>query len=254
MADTKVCSKCGIEKAVKEFRGCKKRGKYRASCHSCERSKWREKAKKRLQKHGIMVSCARCGKEVLKDPKEIKRYKTHFCSRACGTRGVGGFRKDLAGRRFGRLVVKEYVGKRGTGYFWLCKCDCGSSKMVRSGRLKTGSTKSCGCYREDYWRNQNGGRYKTKAGYIIIYKPGHPLASKNGQVTEHRWVAAEYWGLEAVKSAIVHHKNGIRHDNRIENLELRTSHTHWKGQTVEDMTEWAIEYLSVHAPELLKNA
>ena len=198
------------------------------------------------------MSCARCGKRSLKAPNEIRRYKTQFCSRACGTRGTGGFRIDLTGQRFGRLVVKEYVGKKKTGYFWLCKCDCGNSKAIRGTKLKSGGTKSCGCYHRSGGR-RNGGKFISQAGYVSIYKPDHPLAAKGGYVTEHRWVAAEHWGCDVVKDALVHHKNGIRGDNRIENLELRTIHTHWKGQSVEDMTEWAGEHLSAHAPELLKN-
>lgn len=59
-----------------------------------------------------------------------------------------------AGARFGRLTVKELAargsakeGRRDRVY--LCVCDCGNSTEVRSGNLRSGSTKSCGCYRKD---------------------------------------------------------------------------------------------------------
>ena len=49
--------------------------------------------------------------------------------------------EDLTGMRFGRLIAIKYVGKSR----WLCKCDCGGTKVTRASSLKSGYTKSCGC-------------------------------------------------------------------------------------------------------------
>lgn len=52
---------------------------------------------------------------------------------------------DLTGQRFGRLVVlKEICGQKRVS--WLCQCDCGKQCIVRRDNLRSGKTKSCGCY------------------------------------------------------------------------------------------------------------
>lgn len=53
---------------------------------------------------------------------------------------------DLTGKRFGRFTVIEKVGvSKNCQALWLCLCDCGNKVTVRSGNLKSGNTKSCGC-------------------------------------------------------------------------------------------------------------
>ncbi len=53
--------------------------------------------------------------------------------------------RDLVGQRFGRLVVvrQEIVDGRIVGQF--CRCDCGGTKVVRTGSLSSGTIRSCGC-------------------------------------------------------------------------------------------------------------
>lgn len=59
---------------------------------------------------------------------------------------MGGKLINLKGKRFGKLEVKERAGsdKWGTAT-WLCQCDCGGTKVVRGGSLRSGKVKSCGC-------------------------------------------------------------------------------------------------------------
>ena len=63
-------------------------------------------------------------------------------------------------------------------------------------------------------------------GYILLYKPEHPLSNKVGYLVEHRFIASEKWGSEAVKDNCVHHINGIKTDNRIENLKILSPSDH----------------------------
>jgi len=75
-----------------------------------------------------------------------------------------------------------------------------------------------------------GGRQKTSDGYILVTiqpdNPFYPMAGRKGVVGEHRLVVAKRLNRCLTKGEDVHHKNGIRDDNRDENLELvsRTNH------------------------------
>ncbi len=61
-------------------------------------------------------------------------------------------KSDLCGKRFGRLFVFHQSGERSPegGIQWLCLCDCGTLKVVPTGSLKFGGTKSCGCLRKKW--------------------------------------------------------------------------------------------------------
>lgn len=96
--------------------------------------------------------------------------------------------------------------------------------------------------------------YKDKAGYIVLTnRNDHPNAHKNGRILEHTVVMSEYLGRPLLPHENVHHKNGQRDDNRIENLEL-WSRSQPPGQRIEDKIAWAIELLNVYAPEALDAA
>lgn len=83
-----------------------------------------------------------------------------------------------------------------------------------------------GKYREDN-NNWKGGRSITAHGYMLRrVGVGHHLADCRGYAYEHRVVAEEKLGRPLLKSEIVHHKNGIRYDNRPENLEIFPSSAH----------------------------
>lgn len=74
--------------------------------------------------------------------------------------------------------------------------------------------------------NFKGYRRRTSKGYIALYRPNHPMATKDGLVMEHRVIMEEHLGTFIPKGFTVHHINGIKDDNRIENLALMTNSAH----------------------------
>ena len=96
---------------------------------------------------------------------------------------------------------------------------------------------------------KNIGVKLDKVGYVQV----RTLAgngNKGRYTYEHRLVMQEMIGRPLVKGETVHHKNGIRNDNRPENLEL-WSEAQPYGQRVEDKVAHAIEILERYAPERL---
>jgi hypothetical protein len=94
--------------------------------------------------------------------------------------------------------------------------------------------------------NWKGGRTKTPDGYVLVAARNHPSAKKpHYKVAEHRLVMEKHIGRYLLKHENVHHKNGIKDDNRIENLEL-WSRSQPTGQRVEDKLAWAYEIIKLY--------
>lgn len=151
-----------------------------------------------------MRTCEFCQKPLLERQKR-------FCSRDCLYRGA---------------VLPARIPER--------PCErCGKVFRPKQ-RQNAGRFCSRSCLYEEMRgekaANWKGGRMVKSDGYVLTYAPDHPTSRRQkGYVLEHRLVMEQHLGRLLESHETVHHKNGDRQDNRIENLEL-WSGRHGKGQ------------------------
>lgn len=167
-------------------------------------------------------------------------------------------KRNLIGQTFGRLTVIKEAGRNRVSHIqWLCECTCGTSKVILGGNLRAGRTKSCGCLQREIsskimserirntgprHHNWKGGRFQSNHGYVFILDRQHENSNHLGYVLEHVKVMSKIIGRPMLPKETIHHKNGIRNDNRPENLELWAS-SHPPGQRIEDLLTYAREIL-----------
>lgn len=79
--------------------------------------------------------------------------------------------KDLTGQRFGGLIVISLQPTESRKTYWICQCDCGEVKIVRSDNLQCGAIKSCGCLKKEQdKKNLTTHHNHMKSGTIIFKK------------------------------------------------------------------------------------
>lgn len=101
---------------------------------------------------------------------------------------------------------------------------------------------------------RKSGSYVSAEGYRLICAPESPYTTRrDGYIQEHRLVMSEHLGRVLLPTEEVHHKNGNKLDNQLQNLELWSSKQP-KGQRVEDKVEWAKEILALYEPQALSVA
>ena len=163
--------------------------------------------------------CISCGRYFRKEANHKNKSKNDFCSVACYRLYQRKDMKEFNCDFCGKSIIVDRINQRKQEHHF-CNCDCWG---------KWQSINKCG-ENHPTWK---GGRSITAYCYVEIYSPKHPNCTKHrGYVREHRLVMEKHLGRYLTKDELVHHLNGIKDDNRIENLGLVTKHTHEKKTVI----------------------
>jgi len=130
----------------------------------------------------------------------------------------------------GEIKNASKIGKSGSSRFIWVKCPvCGNERwqsylyFLKSEGKRRGICPSCAS-REHSSKRFLGTRRKERSGYVFVGLRRddffYPMANKLGRVAEHRLVMAKHLGRCLLPWELVHHKNGVKDDNQVENLEL----------------------------------
>jgi len=179
--------------------------------------------------------CSNCHKVFYRFPSERKGHRLIFCSRKCMSqyfqdRGNPNYRGNFThhtckncGKRFKRKLNRSRIPR-------FCSHSC---SMQYLWRIKVLNYKNA-----TKWK---GGIRTTKDG-IKIYQPNHPNACDNA-VFQHRLVIEKKLGRYLKSWEIIHHINGDKFDNNINNLYLMTSkqHNNYHKNLILTYKRWGIK-------------
>jgi hypothetical protein len=127
--------------------------------------------------------------------------------------------------KVGDIVSAGEIGKKGNYKCILIACPlCGEERWVYITNLKRSSFKGLcpKCYNISKCgsnsSNWKGGKSRHYEGYIKIYMPEHHRADSSGYVYEHILVWEREHGILIPEGHVIHHLNGLKADNRPDNL------------------------------------
>ncbi len=147
----------------------------------------------------IICVCEQCNKIFEIVPAKFKLGLGRFCSKPCVAKYRTTKVKCICENCGETFEIQPYRYNHGGGKF--CSPQC-------RGKIQSGSN-----------HPQYIGGSVDEFGYRTIIIGGH-------RIKEHRWVLEQYLGRELTKDECVHHINGIRDDNNINNLQLMTNSEH----------------------------
>lgn len=121
-----------------------------------------------------------CGAETVVPASALKSGNTKSCG--CLLHNAAHNSLSLVGNRYGRLVVlkrvEDNINPKYRKSVWLCKCDCGKTKIINGTSLVKGQTRSCGCLCHEVITRHGMG--KTRLYHVwwnMIYRCYNPKAA-----------------------------------------------------------------------------
>ena len=186
-------------------------------------------------------ACKTCGKPFWRKPGELRAYrKAHgqdplFCSRPCSweDKKLSEDKWQVHCVQCGVLMpIQRRPGGTVNRLRRICSPACRSAfKIAEHDRLNPIETRTV---------SRTPGRH----GYVRLIFP----RTKDGdgfEILEHRWVMEQALGRKLLPTETIHHMNGRKTDNRLENLSLRSGN-HGPGGDVSAIVKWAHEIIALY--------
>lgn len=155
----------------------------------------------------------------------------------------GHYRQDRAGLEL--TFLRPYRSTEGVCYFEGCERPIYKQGLCSTHRTQLNRGEELHAPRIPKRRTIASG------GYVKVWAPDHPNRQGKGWILEHVKVMSEILGRPLVSHENVHHVNGVRDDNRPENLELWST-SQPSGQRVADKVQWAKDFIRLYEPESLR--
>ena len=149
-------------------------------------------------------------------------------------------RVDISGQKFGRLTVLKFAGNNK----WECRCDCGNITLVSSQKLKSGHTKSCGCFQRDRLREMATSiEHKKKYIDLTGQKFGRLLVIEYAYTKDKRayWKCKCDCGNEVIASSKLLRNGSTQSCGCLRKEYL--AHNTRENRNVGDYPQWFIEDL-----------
>lgn len=182
----------------------------------------------------VDLQCEQCGHRFTRPASRVKDHA--FCSRVCY------FASEIPVNNAKKAIRTRYPDG---GIRDVACTRCGKVFGRYKSQIRIG-VNFCSRLCQKVYAVEAPVRQVTADGYIKVFiGHGAPGAVGHGHIYEHRLAMQEFLGRPLLRHENVHHVNGVRDDNRLENLELWST-SQPCGQRVIDKVAWARDFLSLY--------